>query len=340
VTERLLLVGNFESFHVGAHFKNAASALGLHTECLDARPAYSAPALIRKFNWWCRGRRPTRLHSFGAGVVETCRRFQPHSILATGLAPLPTAALQALKARGIRCLNYLTDDPWNPAHRAPWFMKALPEYDHVFSTRRANLDDLRRCGCRHVHYLPFAYAPEIHFREFPSADERKKFHADVVFAGGADQDRLPWFHALIGAGLDVALYGGYWEKNSTTRPFARGHAHDRTLRNAISGAKIALCLVRRANRDGHAMRSFEVPAMGGCPLLEDTAEHREIFGEDGKNAVYFCDVRTMMDKAKWLLDHDEHRRQLADAAHARITSGGHTYLDRLKAIMEIGVRPA
>jgi spore maturation protein CgeB len=337
VTERLLLIGNFESFHVGAHFKNGASTLGLQTECLDIARAYSAPALIRKFNWWCRGRRPTRLHSFAAEVVENCRRFQPHCILTTGIAPLPAAALQMLKTLGIRCVNYLTDDPWNPAHRAPWFMEALPEYHHVFSTRRANLDDLRRHGCRHVHYLPFAYAPEIHFRELPPPQEREKFRADVVFAGGADQDRLPCFHALISAGLDVALYGGYWEKNSTTRRFARGHAHGRTLRNAISGANIALCLVRRANRDGHAMRSFEVPAMGGCMLLEDTAEHREIFGDDGENAAYFADIPAMINKAKWLLAHHEHRHQLAQAAHARITSGAHTYRDRLKTILDVAL---
>src|SRR5215211_2967138 len=102
VTERLLLIGNFESFHVGAHFKNAANALGLQTECLDVGRAYSAPALIRKFNWWCRGRRPTHLRSFGGQLVETCRRFQPHCILSTGLAPVPAAALQALKTLGIR----------------------------------------------------------------------------------------------------------------------------------------------------------------------------------------------------------------------------------------------
>jgi spore maturation protein CgeB len=333
VSERLLLIGNFESFHVGAHFKNAAHALGLETECLDVARAYSAPALIRKFNWWCRGRRPTRLRSFGAAVVEAGRRFHPDCILTTGLAPLSAAALQALKTLGIRCLNYLTDDPWNPAHRAPWFMEALPHYDHVFSTRRANLDDLRRHGCRHVHYLPFAYAPEIHFREFPAPEERSKFDADVVFAGGADHDRLPFFEALINAGLEVALYGGYWEKNDVTRPLARGHAHGRTLRNAISGAKIAPCMVRRANRDGHAMRSFEVPAMGGCPLVEDTAEHREIFGGDGQAAVYFSDTTTMIDKAKWLLEHHHLRRQLADSAYTRITGGGNTYGDRMKAIL-------
>ena len=60
-----------------------------------------------------------------------------------------------------------------------------------------------------------------------------------------------------------------------------------TIRAASASAKVCLCLVRRANRDGHTMRSFEAAAIGGCILAEDTADHREIFGPEDYAARYF-----------------------------------------------------
>ena len=107
------------------------------------------------------------------------------------------------------------------------------------------------------------------------------------------------------------------------------------LRRAIGAAKIALCLVRRANRDGHSMRTFEVPAVGACPLLEDTEEHRELFGEEGQAAIYFSTIHEMVAKAKWLLEHDTERQQITDAAHRLITGGQHTYKDRLCQMLSL-----
>jgi spore maturation protein CgeB len=167
------------------------------------------------------------------------------------------------------------------------------------------------------------------------ADEQARFNCDVVFAGGADRDRIPYITALIRAGFHVSLYGGYWERYSETKAYTRGHADPQTLRKTIGGAKVALCLVRRANRDGHCMRTFEVPAIGACMLTEDTEEHREIFGADGKAIIYFRSISEMIERLRWLLDHDEERQRLAQAAHRLIVNGQHTYKDRLLAMLSL-----
>ena len=82
------------------------------------------------------------------------------------------------------------------------------------------------------------------------------------------------------------------------------------------------------------MRTFEVPAVGGCMLTEDTAEHREIFGLEGESVLYFLGEVEMVAKARWLLDRPEERRRLAEAAHAKIQSGYCTYQDRLRQIIQ------
>ena len=332
---RLLIVGNPETTHVGHHLHYAAQQEGVTVELCDTRDAFASSWPVIQLNWRLRGHRPPRLRSFGRRVVKACHQFEPQWLLATGLAPLNASALQQMKQMGVVCLNYLTDDPWNPQHHANWFLRAIIHYDAVFSPRRSNLEDLAHLGCRDVAYLPFAYAPEIHFPELLTGrEERQSFDCDVLFFGGADSDRLPYITSLLRSGLKVHLYGGYWDRYSETRAHTRGLADPMTLRKAVSGARVTLCLVRRTNRDGQVMRTFEAPAMGACMLVEDTPEHREIFGEDRESVVYFGDADEMVEGVHWLLSSESERRRLVAAAQAIVVANPNTYRDRLLVMLE------
>jgi spore maturation protein CgeB len=267
-------------------------------------------------------------------VVATCRQLRPRWVLATGFVPLNAHALAALGKMGVRRLNYLTDDPWNPSLHAAWFFAALREYDHVFSVRRSNLADLTTHGCQHVSYVPFGFDADLFYPEPPPAAEQPRYAADVVFVGGADQDRVPYIAALSRASVDVALYGDYWSRYTETRAHHRGYADPSTLRKATCAAKVALCLVRRANRDGQVMRSYEAAAIGACMLVEDTPEHRELFGQDGEAVVYFRTIEQMLDRLRRLLTQPDERRRLAAAVRQRIVAGGHTYSDRLQTMLQ------
>jgi spore maturation protein CgeB len=330
----LLLVGDSGEEHVGSHLRCAAGDLGMQVAFADVRDASKGSWLARKINWRLLGRRPARLVPFSRSVVDQCVTLRPGVLLTTGFAPLDAESLEEIGRLGVYRVNYLTDDPWNPAQKAPWFYRAVRQYDEVFSTRKANLDDLRTLGCRTVRYLPFGFAPHLHFPEVLSPERKKELASDVIFAGGADSDRVPYIAALARAGFRVALYGGYWDRFPETRPLSQGTKEPAFLRHAIGAAKIGLCLVRRANRDGQCMRTFEVPAIGACMLMEKTAEHEELFGQEGRAVVYFQSIPEMLEKARWLLDHDTERERLREAAHRLVREGHHTYGDRLRCILE------
>ncbi|HEV2211471.1 MAG TPA: glycosyltransferase [Verrucomicrobiae bacterium] len=331
---KLLIIGNRGGTHIGQRLQSAATAFGHNAALLDSAAAMAGSRWLRRLNWRLRDHRPTRLDRFSDVVVETARAFQPGLVLATGIAPLTHAALGDLAAHGITTANYLTDDPWNPAHRARWFLHALPFYSTVFSPRRANLGDLAHAGCPAVHYLPFAYDPALHYRQSPSP-ANAGFASDVLFIGAADPDRLPYTRALISAGLDLLLFGHGWQCDPLTRRCHCGYADVPTARRATAAAKISLCLVRRANRDGHTMRTFEAAAMGACLLAEDTPEHREILGDRGDTAVFFRSIPEMVQRADWLLRHPDERRSLSAAVQARLTPPGNTYADRLQSILQL-----
>ncbi len=327
---KILIVGNRGGTNVGGSFEKAAIAMNHEVSLLETDQAHQGPVWKRQWNWRFRSKRPLRLVPFSRGVVEACRQSRPKCLLVTGTGAVDAESLRQIGELGVCTVNFLTDDPWNPAHRARWFLQALPRYHCVFSARRANLDDLKRLGCARVEYLPFAYDPDWCFPEPGIAEED-----DVVFAGAGDQDRVPYIQSLQQAGFRVALYGSFWDRYPATRGQSRGQADPATLRRAIGAGRVALCIVRRANRDGHAMRTFEVPAIRACMLAEDTGEHREIFGAESQNVLYFQTIAEMIQKTRWLLEHPEERRRLADAAHRHIVQGRNTYRDRLERILEL-----
>lgn len=335
-SRRLLVVGHADPVHVGSHFQHAAGSLGLEARLCDTAAAFAAPRWQQRLNWWLRGRRPSRLREFSEHVVQMVKQERPGVVLTTGLAPIDATALKELGALGARRVNYLTDDPWSGGGRPQWFIDTLPAYDHVFTPRRANLGDLAAAGAL-ATYVPFAYSPNVHFREAPAGAERAQFDADVVFAGGADADRIAIAAALIDAGFRVALYGGYWDRDPRTRAHARGFLDAAGVRKAIHAARVSLCLVRRANRDGNSMRTFEVPAMGGCVLAEATDDHRELFGAEDDAVAYFRTPAEAIEKTRALVGNAQRRQKLSDRVFEIVTGGRHTYADRLGVMLSTAI---
>jgi len=326
----LVVVGASGGTNVGESLFFAGQQLGLRVQLLDTREAMRGPWPFVKVCWHLFGHRPARLAAFSRKVIAVCEATRPRWVLSTGIAPVNEPAVRALGQLGIRTLNFLTDDLWNPAHRAPWAQRAIRAYDCVVSPRRANISDLSALGCRSVKYVPFGYDPRHCFPE-PEIDFRVA--SDVIFVGGADEERARWLGPLLSHNIRVALYGSYWHRYPQTRGKDRGQAAPDVIRRATAAAKIALCLVRHSNRDGHVMRSIEIPAIGACMLAEDTAEHRELFGPDGESVRYFDSPAQMFERIAWLLNRPDERARLAGAAHRRVTQGNYAYVHRLAEML-------
>lgn len=332
---RLAIVGNAGATNVGESLRRAALSLGFEVLFFDCYDAWPGNRILRSVAWRFNDNRPLRIEDFTDNVLVTCGKARPEILIATGTAPLTAVALETLRRLGIVSVNYSTDDPWNPAQTANWFLRTLRSYDLILTTRRANIRDFQRTGCGEVQYLPFGYDDEL-FGE--AGGSMQGGGHDVLFVGGADKERVAFISEFMSAGPAVALVGAYWTSARQTRRFALGHRTPDEVRILTTAAKVNLCLVRRANRDGHVMRSFEIAALGGCMLAEDTAEHREIFGPDGEAVVYFSTPHEAAERARSLLADPAERARLSAAVRSRISRGAHTYRDRLVSILEAATR--
>jgi len=96
--DRLLIVGNADEVHVGAHFLKAARQLAIAVQFRDSSAAFGTSTWRQRVDWWARGRRPSRLREFSAEVVRDVDQFRPSHLLTTGIAPLDGEAMAAESA--------------------------------------------------------------------------------------------------------------------------------------------------------------------------------------------------------------------------------------------------
>src|SRR3984957_5712235 len=283
------------------------------------------------------GRPLSGYQQLNRALVDQAATFSPDMILiGKGRWFTPAALEAAKKVSGASLVNWATDDPFNRADNSRELLKSIPLYDLYVCTKKDIMNDVRRAGCANVAYARFGYKPEVHFPEAPATEEeRERFACDVMFVGGCDAHRIACFEALVRAMPDVKLwlYGAYWERARALGQCARGFAVGRDYRLAVGGAKIAVNLVRRANRDEHVMRTFEIPACGGFMLTERSSTHEELF-QEGSEAGLFATPDELVDKVRSYLPRDEDRARIAAAGHHKITHGHHTYGDRLAEIIE------
>ncbi len=336
---KILLVGIDHIAHLGRYFHAAATQLG-HTVCfVDEHRTGGSTAIARstlgRFVYRALGRRPAGYWSFNRTLLRAALEFRPSVVLVLKGAFVKPATLEAIRAKtGAMLVNYSTDDPFNPVNSSPDLRNGIPVYDVYASVRRSALADLERAGCRRAVYIRVAYDPTIHYPERPMNEaERERFASEVVFVGAYDSDRKALLEPLAKMrGMQFRLYGGNY-RWSPFRDNHRGFVFGREYRLALCGSKIGLGLVRRANRDGHSMRSFEIPACRVFMLAERTDEHLELFEED-KEAAYFSSTEELVDKVRYYLRNEEDRERIAQNGFARVTKGGHTYKDRIVEIMK------
>lgn len=331
--ERLVIVGGVGYPHVGEHLRVASGELGVECEIVDSAGAYPKSRWSRVLPRLLGHKLPPRVPEFAPSLMETLRRVRPQWLVVSGLGHVESAELSQASAMGVRTIQYSTDDPYNPNFGFPWYLRALPRYDVVFTTRRANVGQLRSLGCRSVQWLPFAYGPEIHRPATAAESAASDFESDVVFIGGADADRVPYVEALCRAGMDVTVFGGYWQRYRGVGARVGGHIDVPTMRTVLARAKLSLCLVRRANRDGHVMRSYEEPAMGACMMFEGTDEHRELYGDALVGQLSFRTPGDLVLRARQLLADDAARDRLRAELRSRVVAGPNRYVDRLQAML-------
>ena len=213
----------------------------------------------------------------------------------------------------------------------------LPYFDLIFQP--ANLTDgLRAAGAAgRIEYIPIGIDPDIHRPIALTAEEQRRYGADVCFIGGLSRR----FHAArramveyaIENGVNIKVWGGYREHfiGSPILRVWQGQIWGEEQIKALCAAKIGLNFHvdhKAGELDrGLNLRAFELAACGVFQLLQRVPSVGEFF-EEGKEIVCFDTKEEMLEKIRYYLAHEDKRRQIAEAARQRVLRE-HTWAQRI-----------
>lgn len=325
---------------LGSKLTRGAESLGLRRD-IDFQTAYTSPStshsksmkhIYGKIYYRINDKRSWEWNSFQRKLIEEIKAKKPRLVIVTGILPMTNSVIDIIHYYGGYLVNYLTDDPWNSIHRRRSFLSNLNKYNHIFTTKKQIIGELGQAGVSSISWLPFAYDPVLHHKPIKPCLEEA---ADIHFIGTGAKERLDWLTPLSNiTTLSKRVYGNNWENINPKGWEKRLAVTGEQYCNAIHDCKIVLGLLRRANRDDSTDRSYEIGAIGGCGIYEDTEEHRKLLN-GYPDIGFFKTPSELQRKVKMIVANKELQQQLKSLGRAAVMKEENTYKARLKTIIEV-----
>jgi len=268
--------------------------------------------------------------------VKMACSFKPDLILVVGGNLISSAALQTIRHKtGATLFHYYCEDFFNPLNTTSTLRESASLYDHFFTTKTFNIPEMAEIGIKQASFIPSSYIPNCHFPLEISQADRQQYGSDLAFVGTWEVERASILVQL--KEFDLRIWGADWHKAGKElglREAIQNRAvYCGEMSRVFNASKINLSFLRKANRDRHTTRTFEIPACGGFQLSERTDEVLGFF-EEGREIECFDSLDELKDKARYYLTHEVQRQRIASAGLARVQRSGYSYTDRLQTILE------
>ena len=158
----------------------------------------------------------------------------------------------------------------------------------------------------------------------------------ITFVGNYDLSRRkPLAHL---GWKNVHVWGERWKRCPESKLYPeniRTHgAYYLRFADVISHSLISLGLLREEASDLHTQRTFEIPACGTLQIAPRNDEILSFFKEDHE-IVCFGDVTELAEKCDYYLKKDSQREKIARRGFERVHRDGHSYENRVRAILEV-----
>lgn len=298
------------------------------------------------------------LDQVNVGIIEAAHAFKPDLIWAEKQEYLRSATLQELKERGIRTVHFTPDPYFSLSWKRTRTMDAaFRHFDVLIYCKNYERQEYSRLGARLI-YMPLGYCDEVHR---PMASDDARWKCNFGFLGGWEPRRETYLRELVAAGLNLKIWGGYWEflrdgrwsvrrhiilkqlaggqsfrfhRDELLSPCLQGQEiYEQDYAKALTGSKIGVGFLRKICPDEHTTRTFEIPACGSMLLADRSEEHESLFVE-GREAEFFSSLEEFIEKAKFYSSRDETRQRIANAGRQRCINSQYSYFHRLKKVIK------
>jgi spore maturation protein CgeB len=274
---------------------------------------------------------PPDLEGANAKLLADVTAFQPDVVFIDNSRVITRGVLRDIRRYCDPLLVYYSPDDAIAPHNLTWPLRlTFAEWDLFFTTKTFNVAELRARDVRLPSLIGNSFDPAMH-RPMTCEEVGQDFERyDLVFVGTVEEERMRGILKLAEAGFTIAVYGNpasrrgaNWEGLRHSRIFAGPPAFGFDYARKLHHGKVALCFLRKINRDLITTRSVETPAMGRAMLAEKTEEHDRHF-EDGLEYLGFSDESELLAGAAALVANPARRAEMGRRALARCWSSGYS----------------
>jgi spore maturation protein CgeB len=336
---RILIAGRFRPFAVESHWRDRLQRDGHDVQTFDFDETMRRACGGLDFGRRLVYRLANRAGDFviGPAFVRDATAFRPDVVLVVSGHWLGAAVVRRVRAAtGATMLHHYGDDLANAGVTTPTLRSAVAAYDHFFTSKSHNLAELERRGCRSVTFVTCGYMPGYHEPARVTDEERAVYGSNVVFIGTYEAARAELLERLCDRGLRI--WGTGWERLRAGSPlggcWTGRPAYGPEMAKVVAASKVALGFLRKANRDLHTMRTFEIPALRGFQLSERSDEILSFFRE-GETIACFDGEQELERTVDHYLGADAERERIADAAFRHVRAGRFSYFDVLDTMLQV-----
>lgn len=270
-------------------------------------------------------------------VVRACSQHRPDLVwVDKGYTLFPRTVRQVKQITGARVVSHINDTPFTTrrSERYMWrhFREAIPLYDVHLVSQRFQIQQFLDAGAQRVLRFMHGLDPDVH-RPQPAQVAPPEVEGGLLFVGNCEPDRVLIAERLLERfGLRVQVFGPHWDRFATPALRRSGALHPpiylEPYAAAVGAAGVCLGLLSASNQDQITRRSYEVPGCGGCLLAQRTVDHQRLLRE-GREAFFWSDIEELLEKAQYLLEHEEVVRRVKEAAYRRSHELGFGYDQRI-----------
>lgn len=276
---------------------------------------------VTHFELWDRGAYQD-FRALNLALVDAVDAVKPDILLAVPLHyEIWNETLYRIRGKeNVVTICWTTDDSWKYREVSRFVGKA---YDVMTTTYPDIVCRYRADGIQNVALTQWAADSGCMQAPIPAGE----CVYGVSFVGTAHGSRPRVVAKLRKAGVDIHCFGYGWPRG----PVEAGEI-PRIIRNSV----ISLNFSNSKGEKQIKARTFEIPGAGGF-LLTEFVPGLERFYRPGREAAVFRDMRDLVAKIRYYLQHPKERDAVAEAGFLR-TRRDHTYERRLKEVLDFALR--
>ena len=295
-------------------------------------PFYKTHRLLRSFGF--RYKKGPLINNINKYIIAALKEKAYDLIWvdkAVFLTPKTTALLRSRASK----LVHFTPDPAFTFHKSKLFLKSLPYYDFLVTTKSYELEHYYKyIKTDKVLYATQGFDAKLHKASKHPFSKKEGF----VFIGHYENQRGEVLEKLLQNDIKITLAGIKWNR------FAEKHQDNPNLIylgdgvygedyvKTLQNAKMAWGALSKWVPELHTTRTFEIPACGTALVTERNLETQSFFKDD--EAIFYANENDLIEKITFFMNNDKPLEVLTKKGTSRAVTNAYDYNSILNAILK------